>query len=267
MTENNWIAEQTRRGIAQFDRAMMDAHPESNAYLQEARGYLKTVGEVCNYVAACEQVPWANYLPPNAKVLDMGCGGGWLTAMLSRFAAVETIYALDSSQHFLQQLLPQVMQLMQGRSDRLVTIEGLFQPLLFDDALLDVVVASSALHHADNLESVLKDVRRKLKPGGLLFVLNETPWPGYRHLVSVMAAATRIARDLLLHRYRPVSPSISSSGYLYDTSLGDRDYPRWYWKKALQAAGFSVEAVIDTGMPTVKGSKGRPLIHFICRAA
>lgn len=264
---NNWIVEQTLRGVAQFDQAMMNSYPDSNASLQSAREYLKTVGEVCNYIAASEQVPWARYLPPNAKLLDIGCGGGWLTALLSRFEVVETVYALDSSRHFLHKLLPEVMELMQGRPDKLVTIEGLFQPLLFDDAHLDVIVASSALHHADNLESVLKEIRRTLKPGGLLFVLNETPWPGYRHLVSVVAAAVRIARNLLLQRYQPVSPAISSSGYLYDPKLGDRDYPRWYWERALQASGFAIESVMDTGMPTVRGSKGRSLIHYICRAA
>lgn len=267
MMENNWISEQTRRGVAQFDLAMMDRYPEANAYLESARDYLDTVGKTCNYIVACEQVPWANYLPPKAKVLDLGCGGGWLSAMLSRLDAVETLYALDSSRHFLHNMVPQVMALMAGDQNKLVPIEGLFQPLLFDDAHLDVVVASSALHHADSLEPVLKDIRRTLKPGGYLFVLNETPWPGFRHWLSVLAASVRILRDLLIQRYRAVSPSISASGYLYDPALGDRDYPRWYWEDALRASGFDLQSVIDTGLPTVKGSQGRSLIHFVCRAA
>jgi ubiquinone/menaquinone biosynthesis C-methylase UbiE len=180
---------------------------------------------------------------------------------------VDTVYALDSSDHFLRNLLPQVVELMQGCAHKLVKIEGLFQPLLFDDAYLDVVVASSALHHAENLESLLTEIRRVLKPGGLLFVLNETPRPGFRYLVSILAAATRIVRDLMLKKYRATSPSISSSGYLYDPKLGDRDYPRWYWEAALKISGFSIESIMDTRMPTVKGSKGRPLIHFICRVS
>ena len=62
-----------------------------------------------------------------------------------------------------------------------------------------------------------------------------------------------------------MSPAVSSSGYLYDPKLGDRDYPRWYWERALAVSGFSIESVMDTGLPTLKGRKGRPLIHFICR--
>ncbi len=263
---DSWIVAQALHGVSQFDQAMMNAYPDSQASLQGASQYLGTIGGVCNYITAVEQVEWARYLPTDSKVLDIGCGGGWLTAMLSRLDSVQRIYPLDSSKHFLNTLLPQVMELMHGCPEKVSVIEGLFEPLFFDDGALDVVVASSALHHADNLESVLRGIRRCLKQGGLLFVLNETPWPGYRHLVSVCVAAVRIAWELLRERYREVSPSISSSGYLYDPKLGDRDYPIWYWNKALVAAGFSVELVVDTGLPTVKGSKGRSLTHFVCRA-
>lgn len=266
LKSDSWIVAQALHGVSQFDQAMMNSYPDSQASLQGAREYLGTIGDVCNYIAAVEQVDWVRYVPQGAKVLDIGCGGGWLTAMLSRLDSVQTIYPLDSSKHFLRTLLPQVMELMHGHPDKVSVIEGLFEPLYFDDGALDVVVASSALHHADNLEAVLSGIRRSLKPGGLLFVLNETPWPGYRHLVSICVAAVRIVWDLLREKYRPASPSISSSGYLYDPKLGDRDYPLWYWQKALASAGFSVESVVDTGLPTVKGSKGRSLIHFVCRA-
>jgi SAM-dependent methyltransferase len=263
---DNWINEQTRLGVAQFDRAMIEMYPESNSSVENSENYLNTIGGICNYIAAIDQIPWPKYIKLNAKVLDLGCGGGWLSAILSKLDAVEIVYALDSSRHFLHGMLPQVMTEMGGDQSKLVPIEGLFQPLLFDDAHLDVVVASSALHHADRLEPVLKDIRRVLKPGGYLFILNETPWPGYRHLISVLAASVRILRDLLIQRYRSYSPSISASGYLYDPALGDRDYPRWYWEEAIRASGFEVLSVIDTGLPTVKGSQGRSLIHYVCRA-
>lgn len=261
----NWIARQALAGNSQFDRAMAKAYPESEGYLQGGKEYLNTIGEVCNYIAAAELVNWNSYFPAGAKVLDLGCGGGWLTAMLSVRDAVETVYALDSSRHFLHNLLPAVVGLMAGNEKKIVPIEALFQPLLFEDGVLDVVVASSVLHHADNLESLLLEIQRVLRPGGRLVVLNETPVRGWRHLVSVAAAAMRILCSLVLLRYEPVSPSISASGYLYDPKLGDRDYPLWYWHTAFSRAGFSVESTINLGMPTVKNGRGRSLVHFICR--
>jgi SAM-dependent methyltransferase len=154
---------------------------------------------------------------------------------------------------------------MAGDQRKLVPIEGLFQPLLLSDEYLDVVVASSALHHAESLEPVLKEICRVLKPGGHLFVLNETPRRGYRYWFSTLMAAIRILRDLMMQRYQSASPSISASGYLYDPALGDRDYPVWYWEAALRTAGFNLKSSIDTQLPTVKGSRGRHLIHFVCQ--
>lgn len=261
-----WLYKQTRYGVVQFDKCMTDSNLIPKSFLHDPFQYLKTIGEICNYEAASECIPWDEYLGKKSCVMDLGCGGGWLAAKLSRHKSVKTVYALDSSRHFLHALMPQVIDLMKGKPDKVVPIEGLFQPILFEDAHLDVIVASSVLHHAECLSSLLKEMRRVLKQSGYLIILNETPWPGCRYLVSVAAAAFRILRNLLLRNFYAISPSISSSGYLYDPRLGDRDYPRWYWEKALTDSGFAMESVIDTGLPTIKGGKGRPLIHFICRA-
>lgn len=110
-----WTVEQASRVVAQFDKAMVDSCPASKAYLYDAHKYLETVGEACNYITASERIFWANYMPKNAKVMDFGCGGGWLAAILSRLDSVKTVYALDSSRHFLHTLMPKVIELMNGR--------------------------------------------------------------------------------------------------------------------------------------------------------
>lgn len=263
-TITTWIAEQSTRSVHQFDRAMANAYPSSGDSLESARSYLDTIGGVCNYLDAIDLIDWTRLVPRSAQVLDMGCGGGWLTAKLSKLDEVALIHALDSSHHFLHALLPDVVRLMEGRPERINVVEALFQPLLFDDSSLDLVVSSSALHHAENLQRVLSEIRRVLRPGGRLLILNETPRPGYRHCLSVTAAAIRILRDLILRRYFPVAPAISAAGFLYDPHLGDRDYPLWYWQRAIEQSGFFVDEIIDTGLPTIRGGPGRPLIHFVC---
>lgn len=264
-----WLDEQVQRGVAQFDEGMINYYPDKRdeVYLGNAEAYLERIGGFCNYIQATELVAWDSIIPAQARVLDLGCGGGWLAAILSQHVAVDKVFALDSSRFFLQKMLPDVFRRCNAKEEKLTTIHGLLYPLLFEGAYLDLVVASSALHHAESLEAALKEIRRTLKKNGVLLVLNETPAAGWRHLLSVSFAFVRIFRNLLAQRYTPSSPAISSSGYLYDPKLGDRDYPRWYWEKALRASGFAIESVMDTGLPTVKGSKGRPLIHFICRAA
>ncbi len=260
-----WIADQAQKNVSQFDQAMEQNHPDTVSFLRDPREYYSRVCEQCNYLDAAQLVDWQRYLRKGATILDLGCGGGWLSGLLSRLDSVSSIYALDSSRYFLDTMMPAVLDIMKSRTEKITSVEGLFSPLLLDDGSLDAVVASSVLHHADNLESLLKEIRRVIKLDGYLIILNETPSSGFRHLLSVTKAFVKIFRDMVFSRYKPSSPSISSSGYLYDPALGDRDYPLWYWKECIRRSGFSIAEVIDSRLPTVKGTKGRSLVHFVCK--
>lgn len=263
----SWISRQQEISIAQFDVDLVNVDQNSTGYLAIADKYIHTITQECNYLDAVKFINWDSYLLKDSQVLELGCGGGWLTAFLSRFDAIKTIYALDSSRHFIRSLLPEVLSRMSGNVKKVESIEGLFSPLLFDDKALDLVVASSAVHHADNLEIIFREVSRVLKPDGYFILLNETPRGGFRYFISAVLASFRTLKNIALCRYLSMSPSLSSSGFLYDPRLGDRDYPMWFWIDALRSAGFTVEKVINTALPTVKRSSGRPLIHFICRKA
>lgn len=261
----SWVSQQQAIGIAQFDQEMSKAHPELTGYLANASDYVHTIANECNYLHATEMLDWHLYLTGKMKVLDLGCGGGWLSAYLSQFSSVEQIYALDSSKYFLEKLLPNVINVMGGDLQKIEVVEALFTPLLFETNSLDLVVASSAVHHAENLESLLLEIARALKPNGRLILLNETPRGGFRYFISAVMASLRIIKNIAGCQYFSVSPAISSSCFLYDPRLGDRDYPMWYWRKALDISGFTIEEIMNTGLPTIKDGKGRPLIHFICK--
>ena len=263
----SWIHEQAERNISQFEKAMVVSCPDTKTFLQDPKEYLSRITEQCNYLDAVTLVDWTSYLGTTCSVLDLGCGGGWLTGYLSKLDSVNKIYALDSSKYFLLDMMPKIVALMKGRQEKVVPIEGLFTPLMFENGMLDVVVASSVLHHADSLESVLREIRRVLKNDGVLIILNETPSSGIRHVLSLTKAFVKIFLNASLHRYQSVSASVSSCGYLYDPLLGDRDYPLWYWEEAIGRSGFAITQTLDSGMPTLKAQKGRSLVHFVCRCA
>lgn len=262
-----WIYEQTERNVLQWDGAMETHYPESSGWLRNPDDYFVRLCRECNYLDAVKLIDWNVYLKRDFQILDMGCGGGWLTGYLSKFESVSKIYALDSSRRFLSNVLPQVTKIMEGRPEKIEAIEGMFTPLLFQDASLNMVVASSALHHADSLEGVLKETRRVLKADGLLFILNETPRPWFRYILSLTVAFAKIMKKVIARDYESTSPSISSCGFLYDPYLGDKSYPLWYWKEALKRSGFSIIEVADTGLPTVKGKRGAGLTHFVCKVS
>lgn len=264
--DKSWIYKQTDANVAQFDKAMEIYYPQTKEFINDPLKHIETIRDRCNYLDAIQLIDWNAYLGRDCTMMDLGCGGGWLSGYLSRLESVKSIYALDSSKHYLLDLMPQVVKLMEGRYEKIVPIEGLFSPLLFQDGFLDVVVASSALHHADHLEGVLKEIRRTLKKGGLLFILNETPASRWGYMLLIIKAVVKIFANVLLCRYKPISQSVSSSGYLSNPRLGDREYPLWYWKKAIEHSGFAIIARKDTRLPTMKNGKGPSLVHLICKA-
>jgi SAM-dependent methyltransferase len=244
---------------------MDNNHSDAVSFLQNPEDYYSRVCVECNYLDAVREVNWDTYLSTDSTVLDLGSGAGWLTGYLSNFDQVSMIYSLDSSKYFLHRMMPDILRIMKGKKEKIIPVEALFSPLLLEDNSLDMVVASSVLHHADNLENLLKEINRVLKKDGHLIILNETPPSALRYLYSITKAFFKIFGNMLMLRYKSTSPTISSSGYLYDPLLGDRDYPLWYWKASIKHAGFSISETIDTGLTTVKGLKGRNLTHLICR--
>jgi SAM-dependent methyltransferase len=261
----NWINAQAESNVKQFDALMDIYNRDATSFLNDHEKYYQRVCVDCNYLDAVKMLNWDDYLKDNCIILDMGSGGGWLSGFLSSFASVKKIYALDSSKFFLHKMMPKILERMHANSKKITTVEGLFTPILFESGSLDIVVVSSALHHADNLEETLKEIRRVLKKDGVLFILNETPGAAFRHLLRVFKASILIFKQLLFKTYQSISPTISSSGYLYDPNLGDKAYPLWYWEKALNVSGFTNIQVFDTKLSTLKGLRGQSLFHFICK--
>lgn len=262
----NWINRQTELNGSRFDKAIETQYPEGSVFFKDANQYHRGITTLWNYLDASKMVDWDTHIPPNAVVLDLAGGPGWLSAYLSAHKNVSNIYNLDSSNYFLSKLMPELIELMGGKQEKIEPIEGLFSPLLFEDNSIDMVVVSSSLHHAENMEYVLKDIYRVLKPGASLVILNETPLGYWSYMALSVKLYLITLKDMLLRKYKSVSPKISSGGVLYDPYLNDTYYPLWYWEKAIKVAGFTLAETMNTGLLTSKSdSKGVELVNFICK--
>ena len=140
--------------------ALLDAHfsasaddsavREDEARLQEVRRHRKenfeTHGDVRQLVPGRSWAAWARalgHLLPPLDVADVGCGEGYLTLELARWA--RTVYGIDRS----EQVLEQAKALANRRN--VVNVEwrkGDLARLPLHDASVDVVLLSQALHHA-----------------------------------------------------------------------------------------------------------------------
>jgi SAM-dependent methyltransferase len=260
----NWIQEQSMRNTSAFDAAMPVHYPEARSYTSDADLYFERVCEQCNYLDAVKKLDWAQAIPFGAKVLDLAGGTGWLSAYLSSLPNVDKITIIDASRAYLEVNLPVSIRRLNGVHSKITPVVGYFSPLILEDASIDVVVVSSSLHHADNLEAVLKEIYRVLVPGGKCFILNETPVSDLFYIRTMITTFIRTMLLTVTRRYVATSLSISASGILCDPFLGDRMFPSWYWRSAILQSGFALDKVVNTDLSTVKDSKGISLVHFIC---
>lgn len=94
------------------------------------------------------------------KLLDVGCGPGWLTVN----------YALGGADTYAVDLTNRAVELTRGhlayRNVSADVRQGNAEELPFDDATFDVVISSGVLHHTPDTPKAIRECWRVLKPGG-----------------------------------------------------------------------------------------------------
>jgi 2-polyprenyl-3-methyl-5-hydroxy-6-metoxy-1,4-benzoquinol methylase len=123
-------------------------------------------GEIWNWESRAGKLRWARrvkmlskHLGPGMTVLELGCGSGYFTRELARSGA--DIAAIDVSPELLEIArancsAPNVRYEIQNAC-----------ALSYPDAVFDLVVGSSVLHHLE-IEEALREIYRVLKPGGAI---------------------------------------------------------------------------------------------------
>jgi SAM-dependent methyltransferase len=266
---DDWIAVQADSEASSWESAIARFYPQHAAIWNDPSEQVRALTTEWNFLDALDFIPWGPLVAgKKARVLDLGAGTGWLSAYLSKLDDVESIDALDSSRANLEDMLPGVVDLMGGTAGKIRPIRALFTPLLVADNSYDLIVASSALHHAPRLADVLKECHRVLKPHGTMVALNETPLGTSRYFYKTLRTGIDVLARSFKGGYEALSPSISVSGILYDPYLGDIVYSFNQWAAAFAQTGFS-PIVIRTGLSSYKRPMKRParLVHFVLRKA
>jgi 2-polyprenyl-3-methyl-5-hydroxy-6-metoxy-1,4-benzoquinol methylase len=122
-------------------------------------------------------------LPKGARILDIGCGGGWTSLFLAEGGYSVTGY----------DLVPANIELARRRAERWgcsVRFEVADMENLPDDGPADGALLFDALHHSSRHSAVLQAIAGRLAPGGWL-LLGEPTW---LHLISPNARAVRRER-------------------------------------------------------------------------
>ncbi|MGD9894643.1 MAG: methyltransferase domain-containing protein [Dehalococcoidia bacterium] len=101
--------------------------------------------------------------PPQAQVLEVGCGTGVLTRLLARWPEVGAVVGVDPA----PALLTRAHTLAAGLPN--VTFRDADgRALPFEEASFDVVIFDSVLSHVPGPDRALAEAVRVLRPGGVL---------------------------------------------------------------------------------------------------
>ncbi|MEO8198516.1 MAG: class I SAM-dependent methyltransferase, partial [Thermoanaerobaculia bacterium] len=120
-------------------------------------------------IALCERIE----LPRNLRWLSLGCGTAGHELLAARLGLFATMEAVDLSPVSLSIARTAAAE---ARLESIEFAEGDLNRIEIPEASCDVVMMNMSLHHVENLERLLAQIDRALRPGGWL-LLNEFVGP------------------------------------------------------------------------------------------
>lgn len=155
---------------------------------------------------------------PGDRVLDVGCGPGYLTRMLAEAVGPEgAATGIDAAPENTEYANRKARSLPNCRFQ-----PGTAESLDFPDGGFDLVVSSLVMHHLPEdarLQSV-REMRRVLRPGGTLLLADfRIPERGPRRLVARLTGHTEMER-----RVPALEPLVAEAGF---TEPRSGEAPPW----------------------------------------
>jgi len=103
-------------------------------------------------------------------ILDIGCGGGKTVNTLAKIAAEGKVYGIDYSEVSVAVSTSKNKKLIDAGRVRI--LHASVDSLPFPDDMFNLVIAVESCHFWPDLVNNLKEIRRVLKPGGSVIIVN-----------------------------------------------------------------------------------------------
>ncbi len=110
-------------------------------------------------------------IKPGFVVLDVGCGGGKTISRLARRASRGKVYGLDQSEEMVE--YSRQTNRKRNAQNRVEIVHGSVEKTGFKNEFFDLVTAVETYYFWPNLADSFIEVKRVLKKGGYLLIVNE----------------------------------------------------------------------------------------------
>lgn len=187
--------------------------------------------------------------------IDLGAGNLWAASWLlrSKKCDISRLYCLEYSKHRLLKIGPKVLEHYNISSDKVVLVLGSFYELKLANESMDFVLLSSAFHHADDPDKLLSEIKRILKPRGMVIIIGELALNPYKYLVNIYNSYFKHAAKFIISKFMPLylqqklfGRSFDTKTFMprlktffpYDPVLGDHYYTMREYRKMFLKHGF-----------------------------
>ncbi|HET6929968.1 MAG TPA: class I SAM-dependent methyltransferase [Candidatus Acidoferrum sp.] len=131
-------------------------------------------------------------VPPNASILDVGCGGGRTIHRLAALAPEGKVFGLDYSAASVA--VSSDTNAEEIAAGRVQIQQGSVASLPFPDCTFDIVTAVETHYYWPDLPANTREIFRVLKPGGTFALIAETYRGGpFRFLYGIVMPLLRAA--------------------------------------------------------------------------
>ena len=189
--------------------------------------------------------------------MDMAAGNLWAVPLILNSGAIDKLYCLEYSRHRLLKNGLKYLQHYNVPKDKIVLVLGNFYNLQLSDHSLDFLILVQAFHHSDNAEKLLVEMKRVLKPDGVVIIIGEHAvylWKGYlKHIFKYLVSKfipPNLQLRLFTKTYDPLK-MIPNRCDIYPTDpvLGDHYYTLGEYKSLFSKFDFETRHVKYIGSP------------------
>jgi ubiquinone/menaquinone biosynthesis C-methylase UbiE len=202
------------------------------------------------YRAAAFSALLAGRVNSGASVLDFGGGTGAISSALASQGFPVTVCDLSEG------MLTAGKELYSSQGIDWVLLRKEWDRLPFADRQFEAVIASSVFEYLDNVENVLAESARVLRPGGKLIFSVPNPRDPMRRLERVLRPLAILALKI------PFVGSLPKIGnYLRYLQVSRARFSEVQWQKKASIAGFRPLG-IPRSMPEPRAHRGMMFLMF-----